>query len=617
LRTSVVLLAFFILPFFSSLTIAETNSPFGSSNSSFSGTSSSDEDFLPAEEAFKLEAFLNKGSLRFQWVIADDYYLYKHRFKFDVLTPANLTLEEPLFSRQGKSKEDPLFGTVEAYYHSIDIDIPIPPSAQGVLEIKVGYQGCADKGLCYIPQDRVFTFNLSSASPASTVATAKNITPTQNNGATPADTDSAQGIASLLSNRSLFALIGIFFVLGLGLTFTPCVLPMIPILSSIVVGQNTEKHSGKAFMLSLMYVLGMASTYAAAGVIAGLSGSKLLLYMQNPTVLFSFSGIFVLLSLSLFGFYELQLPSKLQDRLNNMSQHQKGGTFLGVFIMGSLSALVVSPCVSAPLAGALLYISNTGDGVLGGVSLLALGLGMGAPLLVIGTTGGSILPKAGEWMNAIKGLFGVALLAVAVWLIKHLLPETVTLSLWAALLILAAVYFGAFQPTNNTKAQLFKGLGLALALLGASLMFKAINSNGTQSTSSAPNLLDTTTNTTPFKRIYTQAQLTDALTTAQHQNKPVILDYYADWCISCIEMEHEAFNNTEVKQLLKQHQWLQIDLTDNPEAEALLDQFDLLGPPSILFFNRKGKEITNARVYAYQDEVRFISHLKSHQLNTQ
>ncbi|OUS08767.1 hypothetical protein A9Q81_00600 [Gammaproteobacteria bacterium 42_54_T18] len=591
---------------------AESGSLFNTNNNVFSD--SNEQEFLPASEAFKVDSTIESGPqgnvLKFHWVIADGYYLYQHRFKFKALTPESAVLGTPVIQQKGKEKQDPTFGKVTAYYHEVDISVPVISPTSGSIEVQVGYQGCADKGLCYIPQKTAMYFPLHDIS-------STNNTPTNTDPAViPAqqDTSSAIGLAAVLDESSLLAIIGIFFILGLGLTFTPCVLPMIPILSGIIVGQGDNISRKKAFILSLAYVLGMASTYAIAGVIAGKTGSKLQLYMQDPTVLFTFAGVFIVLSLSMFGFYELQLPSSVQNRLNDISNKQKGGTLAGVAVMGALSALVVSPCVSAPLAGALIYIGNTGDGLLGGISLMALGLGMGAPLLVIGTTGGNILPKAGGWMDSIKGLFGVGLLAVALWLVKHLLPEPLVLLFWGLCAMIAAVYLGAFQPATTPKSQLFKGIGLSLAALAVAIILASANVFAPASSGfSSQNATNSSTEQAglAFTRIRSQSALDQALTSAKDNNKPVMIDYYADWCISCIELEHGAFKNPNVLTLLQNHQLLQIDLTDNDEAEALLDRFNLQGPPSILFFDKEGQELAHARIYAYKDESTFLKHLRS------
>ncbi len=610
-----ILTTTFILLFLQAISFnsfAESGSLFNTNNNVFSD--SNEQEFLPASEAFKVDSTIESGPqgnvLKFHWVIADGYYLYQHRFKFKALTPESAVLGTPVIQQKGKEKQDPTFGKVTAYYHEVDISVPVISPTSGSIEVQVGYQGCADKGLCYIPQKTAMYFPLHDIS-------STNNTPTNTDPAViPAqqDTSSAIGLAAVLDESSLLAIIGIFFILGLGLTFTPCVLPMIPILSGIIVGQGDNISRKKAFILSLAYVLGMASTYAIAGVIAGKTGSKLQLYMQDPTVLFTFAGVFIVLSLSMFGFYELQLPSSVQNRLNDISNKQKGGTLAGVAVMGALSALVVSPCVSAPLAGALIYIGNTGDGLLGGISLMALGLGMGAPLLVIGTTGGNILPKAGGWMDSIKGLFGVGLLAVALWLVKHLLPESLVLLFWGLCAMIAAVYLGAFQPATTPKSQLFKGIGLSLAALAVAIILASANVFAPASSgSSSQNATNSSTEQAglAFTRIRSQSALDQALTSAKDNNKPVMIDYYADWCISCIELEHGAFKNPNVLTLLQNHQLLQIDLTDNDEAEALLDRFNLQGPPSILFFDKEGQELAHARIYAYKDESTFLKHLRS------
>lgn len=610
-----ILTTTFILLFLQAISFnsfAESGSLFNTNNNVFSD--SNEQEFLPASEAFKVDSTIESGPqgnvLKFHWVIADGYYLYQHRFKFKALTPESAVLGTPVIQQKGKEKQDPTFGKVTAYYHEVDISVPVISPTSGSIEVQVGYQGCADKGLCYIPQKTAMYFPLHDIS-------STNNTPTNTDPAViPAqqDTSSAIGLAAVLDESSLLAIIGIFFILGLGLTFTPCVLPMIPILSGIIVGQGDNISRKKAFILSLAYVLGMASTYAIAGVIAGKTGSKLQLYMQDPTVLFTFAGVFIVLSLSMFGFYELQLPSSVQNRLNDISNKQKGGTLAGVAVMGALSALVVSPCVSAPLAGALIYIGNTGDGLLGGISLMALGLGMGAPLLVIGTTGGNILPKAGGWMDSIKGLFGVGLLAVALWLVKHLLPEPLVLLFWGLCAMIAAVYLGAFQPATTPKSQLFKGIGLSLAALAVAIILASANVFAPASSgSSSQNATNSSTEQAglAFTRIRSQSALDQALTSAKDNNKPVMIDYYADWCISCIELEHGAFKNPNVLTLLQNHQLLQIDLTDNDEAEALLDRFNLQGPPSILFFDKEGQELAHARIYAYKDESTFLKHLRS------
>ena len=473
-----------------------------------------DGEFLPVNEAFQVTAEEAGNHVHFTFTVADGYYLYKHRFGFEPTEGTPGVLGEPVYKQAGKWKEDPIFGQVEVFYSRVDVYVPVEEAGDGFIEVDARYQGCADKGLCYIPQTYTNMYQIDVNAPKPDInpetphprpenpkstdmappegqiipqtppmesqsSAKKPETGLPTPKSTDLDADDALSLESFLSESGLFSILGVFFLIGIGLTFTPCVLPMVPILSGIIVGQGTDLSRGKAAALSTTYVLGMAITYAGLGVVAGLTGAKLQVAMQNPTVLFSFAAVFVVLSFSMFGFYELQLPSSVQNRLNNISQQQQGGTYIGVAVIGILSALVVSPCVSAPLAGALLYIGQSGDWLMGGLALLALGLGMGAPLIAIGVTGANILPKAGGWMDNVKGLFGVMLLAVALWLVKHLLPETLSWVIGGGLFILAGLYLGALDPLTTPKGKLFRGIGLSLLACGAALIIaQFINTPG-------------------------------------------------------------------------------------------------------------------------------------------
>ena len=577
-----------------------------------------EDDFLPVHEAFKVRAEVQGNQIHYTWTIADGYYLYQHRFGFDVSENSQGELGEPGYEQEGKWKDDPIFGRVLVFYGQVDVRVPVLSTPDGFIEVDARYQGCADKGLCYIPQTYTDMFQVDPATISANPEDKVHGPDVDNRGqpivvkSTDLDTDDAISLEGFLSSSSFLTIVGVFFLIGIGLTFTPCVLPMIPILSSIIVGQGTDLSRGRAAILSSIYVLGMAVTYAIAGVIAGLSGQNLTVAMQNPTVLFSFAALFVLLSLSMFGFYELQLPAFLRDRLNAVSQKQKGGTYLGVAMIGMLSALIVSPCVSAPLAGALLYIGKTGDWQLGGASLLALGFGMGAPLIAIGVSGANVLPKAGGWMDNVKALFGVLLLAVALWLIKHLLPDTVLAIGWGLLAILAGLYLGALDVVSSPKAKLFKGIGLLALVAGAAMIFNALAPR-TAAVASGPVAAEAAS---PFVTLRSQSQLDAALADAAANGQPVLLDFYADWCTACIEMEHENFSRPEVQARLQGYRWLQIDLTNNPEDQAILRRFDIPGPPAILFFGRDGQEITTARIYAFKSRPQFLQHLDTHQLAT-
>ncbi|MDY6919416.1 MAG: protein-disulfide reductase DsbD [Pseudomonadota bacterium] len=600
-------------------------------------------EFLPVHEAFQVEAETAGNHVHFTFTIADGYYLYQHRFGFSPTSGTPGELGEPVYVQGGQWKDDPIFGRVRVFYSQVDIYVPVTEAEDGFIEIDARYQGCADKGLCYIPQTYTNMYQVDLAAPPPPQVAAASPAPTDPDpistdmdasadaaGApgmggqaavpgdmasalvknTDLDKDDALSLESFLSESGLLSIIGVFFLIGIGLTFTPCVLPMVPILSGIIVGQGENLSRGKAAALSTIYVLGMAVTYALLGVVAGLTGAKLQVAMQNPTVLVGFGLVFVLLSFAMFSFYELQLPSGLQNRLNNLSQRQQGGTYIGVAIIGVLSALVVSPCVSAPLAGALLYIGKSGDWLLGGSALLALGLGMGVPLIAIGITGANVLPKAGAWMDNVKGLFGVMLLAVALWLVKHLLPETLVWVLGGGLLILAGLYLGALDPLTGPKGKLFRGIGLSTQACGVALILAQF-----LGTAAAPEAREHNPDALPFTTIRTEQGLNQALAVAQQNSQPVMLDFYADWCTACLEMEHETFSQGDVQARLGKHRWLQVDLTNNPEDFALLARFNLPGPPAILFFNSDGNELKPARIYAYKSKNQFLAHLDKHQIN--
>jgi thiol:disulfide interchange protein DsbD len=483
------------------------------------------------------------------------------------------------------------------------------------ITLHASYMGCSEQGLCYAPIEKTIRVALPAAksAPALTEAPpAAQITPLP----TPADTaDENEQIAQLFKGGSFWLVISFFFGAGLLLALTPCVFPMIPILSGIIVGRGHKITRTHAFVLSLAYVLGMAITYAAAGVAAGYSGSLISNALQTPWVLGSFAALFVLLSLSMFGFYELQLPSALQSRLTDTSNRLHGGHLSGVFAMGALSAIIMGPCVAAPLAGALLYIGQTHDALLGGVALFALALGMGAPLLLIGASAGVLLPKAGAWMEAVKRFFGVLMLALAIWIVQPLLPIAVQMFLWATLLIFSGIYLRALDSLPQHASgwhKLFKGVGVVALLLGVAYLIGAL--------SGAQDILRPLGNigrgetrvpaTTNFSRIKDVAELDQRI--AQAGGRIVMLDFYADWCVSCKEMERFTFSDPRVQASLDQVIMLQADVTANSEADkALLKRFGLFGPPGIIFFDGQGRELSDTRVIGYQDAPRFLKTLRN------
>jgi thiol:disulfide interchange protein DsbD len=576
-------------------------------------------DFLKVHEAFVFNEKILSNGVELSWDIADEYFLYFERFKFKALNEG-VTIGTPEFSQKGKAKNDPYFGEVHVIHDKLSVFLPITLAA-GVTEgeIKVTYQGCAEAGLCYPPTRKTLMYlPVSSTNQTSASANTTNQTTTSsantNTGSvettvTTTSTDNledASGVFNFIQSSSLPTIIGIFFLLGLGLTFTPCVFPMIPIITSIIAGQNKPTVM-KSLVLSTTYVLGMAITYAAAGVVTGMlgAGANVQAALQDPLLLSIFASIFVLLALAMFGLYELQLPAFIRDRLNNTSQNLSGGHIGSVFLIGALSALVVSPCVSAPLAGALLYISATADAVIGGASLFALGLGMGVPLILISVGGGKLFPKAGAWMDAVKGVFGVMLLAVAIWLLSRFVAAEVIMVLWAMLLGLSATQMGAFDAASAGWPRIFKGLGLMLALYAALLVIGAASGSNNplrpldaiSSNNSTVSNIQTKAGALKFEKIYAMDGLSQQLNSANIQQRPTMVDFYADWCISCKIMEDQVFPLPAIKQRMQQFHLVKADVTENDAGnQQLMESFGLFGPPSILFFDDKGNELKALRI---------------------
>lgn len=564
-------------------------------------SNANEPEFLPVNEAFQLQHSQTGNELSLSWVIAEGYYLYQSRLSAtQQKQPITLQLNEV-----PESKVDEYFGQQSIFKHQLTATALLSNNQ----DVKVTYQGCAEAGLCYPPVSVTITPKklTDNASPLEGGTERKVVSNTTNN--------EIGEITHILNQGSLLWKLAIFFALGLGLAFTPCVFPMVPILSSIIAGQGERLTTQRAFILSLSYVLAMAITYAIAGVIVGYFGAQfnVQLYLQHPWVLGIFSIIFIALALSMFGLYEIRLPRFLQDKLNHAQHQQQGGSVLSVAIMGALSALVVSPCVSAPLAGTLVYISTTGDALLGGSALLALGLGMGTPLLLIGTGGGRLLPKAGVWMNSIKNIFGVALLAVAIWIVERIIPASLTLALWGALLIGCSVYLGAFERQSTGWKQLQRVLGLITFIYGTLLMIGA--SAGAHNPLSPLASLHNSPAFLSNEKSHSTIKLTDPMVLKQHiqeanANKLVIVDFYADWCISCKVMEEKVFNHPDVISNLSDVIFLQLDITDNSEEQlALLKELGLFGPPAILFF-KNNQELYKFRILGDTDDKMFIQSIQ-------
>ncbi|BCX87994.1 thioredoxin:protein disulfide reductase [Methylomarinovum tepidoasis] len=561
---------------------------------------------LPADEAFRLQAEVHDpDTVVLRWQIADGYYLYRDRLRAESQTPA--VALGPLRLPPGLPKTDPEFGSVEIYHGQVAGILPLrqrPPDGTA-LTLKVHYQGCAEKGICYPPIVKTVRLTLPplpQTAPATT---------TPDTAAPLAEQDR---IARAIGNQSFWLTLASFLGFGILLAFTPCCFPMLPILSGIIVGHGHRITTARAFLLSLTYVLASALTYTAFGVLAGLFGANLQAAFQHPWVIAAFAALFVALALSMFGLYELQMPASWQTRLSRLQGH--GGSLVNAAVMGVLSALIVGPCVAAPLAGALIYIGQTGDALLGGAALFAMGLGMGLPLLAVGTSAGRLLPKAGLWMNTVKAVFGVVMLGVAIWMLERILPPALTLLLWALWLIVPAIYLGAATPLPETAShsrRLGKALGVVMLTYGILLLvglaagsrdvFQPLKGLTVQAGMPAAAPLQPQTVASP-------AELDRALT--QARGHWTMLDFYADWCISCKELEHQTFTDPGVRRALAPLKLLKADVTADSEAQRrLLRRFDLVGPPALIFFDPQGRECRAARLVGYVDAEAFLRHLQS------
>ncbi len=570
------------------------------------------DELLEPEKAFRFSArALDAGTAEVRYAIADGYYLYRERFRF-AAEPATVTLGQPQFPK-GEIHEDRFFGKQETYRKEVRIRLPVESSGADRVKLLVTSQGCADVGVCYVPQVQSAELRLASAERTRSSIFGKD-EPLASSPGRIADSVASDEMrfAGVLESGRLWAVMAVFFGAGLLLTFTPCVLPMIPILSGIIVGEGREVTRRRAFLLSLAYVLGMAVTYTAIGVGAALSGSLLSAALQNAWVLGAFAAVFVLLALSMFGFYELQLPASWNARLADASNRLSGGRWGAVGLMGVLSAAIVSPCVVAPLAGALLYIGQTRDTLLGGAALFSMAIGMGAPLVLVGVSGGMLLPKAGEWMRAVKQFFGVLLLAVAVWIIAPVIPVAVQMLLWAALLVGSGVFLRALEPLPQGASgwtRLWKAVGILALLAGLAQGIGALSGARDPLRPLVGVFADSpeAQQSPAFETVRTLADLDARLKIA---GKPVLLDFYADWCVSCKEMERFTFSDPQVQARLSGMTLLRVDVTANSANDkALLKRYRLFGPPGIVFFDASGREIEGVRVIGYQSPEKFMKSL--------
>ncbi|POZ60400.1 protein-disulfide reductase DsbD [Chromobacterium alticapitis] len=559
------------------------------------------DDLLPAEKAFAAQVSRSGDKLQLTLDVAPGYYLYRDRIAIST-TPADLAGKPVLPAAQEKA--DPYFGKQFIYHGKQSIVIPLAAGAPADFQLNVRLQGCAEAGVCYPP----YTHKLKvSAAGGKTESKLDNWL----GGAATAGKSPAGN--SELAAKGWLTTLGTFLLAGLGMAFTACMYPLLPIVSSLIAGQGATLTRGRGFLLSLLYVQGLALTYTAVGVVAGLTGSLLTVWLQQPAVVLTASALMVVFALSMFDLFTIQLPNALQSRLAESSNQLSGGKALTVFLMGAMSALIVGPCVAPPLALALGYIGSTGDALLGGAALYAMALGLGLPLILIGTFGGHVLPRAGNWMKVVKSGFGVVMLGLAIWMATPFLPASLVMLLWAALLIGAAVFLGAFDTLSTASkpgARLGKALGLLLFLLGGAqlvgLLSGADNPRYPLKLIAASSAEGAASH--PFQPISSIAELDAKLAEAKSAGKPLLLDFYADWCVACKEMESEVFPQPLVAAKMGQFVLLRADVTANSDAhQALLKRFGLFGPPGIILFGADGKEAQ--RVVGFTPAAAFASQL--------
>ena len=579
-------------------------------DTSSSSLFSNEDEFLKPEEAFIFNFDQKNKVVRVSFDIADGYYLYKKQFKFSSKNSEIADVSLP----KGLDHEDEFFGKQEIFKHQLLINIPLLKVDEHG-EVSIRFQGCAEKGLCFPPITKKINLSKISAD-ATNVLSALNspvndLEQTDVNTANVQENVSEQNqLADMLKSDNIWFTLAAFFVGGLLLSFTPCVFPMYPILTGIIVGQKDNLSTKKAFSLSFFYVQGMAITYTALGIVVALAGAQFQAMFQHPVVLMVLSVLFIFLALSMFGVFNLALPSSWQNKLNNLSNGQKSGSYAGVLMMGAISGLVASPCTTAPLTGALLYISQSGDIALGASALYALSLGMGLPLLILGSSGGKLLPKAGNWMTVIKNIFGLLLLAVPIFLLERFIPEVISQILWISLLLVSASYFYA----ENQKTNVNLGYGLRHLLIflmmffGANQAYHLIQPSQKAVSQTAENAAHSN-----FTRVKDLAELKVVVAKANQAGKTVMVDLYADWCIACKEFEKYTFPQENVKKALANSVWIQMDLTDlgTKDNKEIMSTYNLFGLPSILFFDLNGNELTNNRVTGFMGADEFSAHVNA------
>ena len=600
-RLAVITLTFFALLF---TTVASAQL----SDNNMDDLFSDEPSFLPVEEAFVFDFSQKDDTLVIRFDIADGYYLYKKQFK---VSTKNATLGEPVFP-PAEQIEDEFFGISDVFYNTVSFSYPITETVQDGV-VKLRYQGCASAGLCYPPTTKVIYLNEIQGA---------NVTGELSGGETQASQASDQTVSEqydlanlLQSDENLPLTLLLFFALGIGLAFTPCVFPMYPIVSGIVIGQGKDIKMSRAFTLAFVYVQGMAIMYSLLGLVVASAGVQFQASLQSPYILGTFIVVFVALAAAMFGAYEIQLPSKWQEKVSGMSNAQQRGSLVGVFVMGILSGLIASPCTTAPLTGVLIFIAQSGDMTLGFLALYALSLGMGIPLIIFAMTGGKLLPKAGNWMNIIKTTFGFMLLAVAIVFVERLWNSDYSMLLWSALGLGAFSYYQVVnQPSAATFAKgvrtlmIFLGLFVS-AMLGYNALFGQ-SSGHYEATGTSAGVTSQTTSHPTFMVVKNLEDFEQKLAAANAEGKSVMVDLYANWCVACKEFEKYTFVDPAVIDALSNTVWMQIDLTDNtPTNLAFQDAFDVLGLPTILLFDEAGNELTKARVTGFMKAEPFAQHV--------
>ena len=566
--------------------------------------------FLPVEQAFVMDFRQQENKLQVSFTIADGYYLYKDKFKFVGIDAA---FSHPQYPK-GVMITDEYFGESEVYFHQVVLDIPLSQLGSEAM-LKVRFQGCAEAGLCYPVQTLdipliapAVTASASTADAAAALGITDNSTANDSTTTSTAPVSEQLQLLDKLQSDSTVKALFLFFLLGLGLAFTPCVFPMYPILTSIIVGQGQQLSGKRAFSLSMAYVQGMAVSYSLLGLLVASLGLQFQTYFQHPVVLIAISILFVFLALAMFGVFNLSLPEKWQNKVNNLSNKQQGGSIKGAALMGLLSGLVASPCTTAPLTAALLYVAQSGDLALGALTLYILSMGMGLPLLILGSTGGKFLPKAGAWMDVVKASFGFLLLAVPVWLLSRFLPAYVVVIAATLVLLMLAVYLHRLsqQLSSGTTGQSISwmlALVIVLGTTGANLWYWL--PGATVTTTQA-----TQTQNTEFKLVKTLDELQQEVKKSAEAGKPVLVDLFAEWCVACKEFEHITFADGEVKSLMAQFTLIKIDVTHATEQDQqLLDHFQVLGLPTLLLFDKNGSELTQSRITGFMGPKDFSAHL--------